>query len=182
MVEQVVLFGEGQFLVGVGRIVGELPREDPHPSKLAGSQRHPPHPKHICNKNPSRFPSYLAFTTFFTLVGIETSPKNSKAHHGGILHGPGQREGAQQLEVVLHEVRVLLLREVVVVGLVVFHIPGLWQHPVQPCCGHCSRGGGRIANKSISNSDIVTICNYNNSSSYNNNSNNTLERERDIHR
>ena len=64
-------------------------------------------------------------------------------------------------------------KEVVVVGLVVFHIPGLWQHPVQPCCGHCNgEWGERIANKSISNSDIVNICNYNNSSSDNNNSNN----------
>eukprot|EP00438_Fugacium_kawagutii_P017111 Skav204601 [mRNA] locus=scaffold672:241796:242889:+ [translate_table: standard] len=78
-----VLLGKGQLLVGVGRVVGELPSKDPH-------------------------------------------------QHGHILHSLWQRELAQQLEIVLHEVRILLLREVVMMGLVVLHIPGLGQHPVQP--------------------------------------------------
>lgn len=176
MVEQVVLFGEGQFLVGVGRLVGELPREDPHPSKLAGSQRHPPHPKHICNKNPSRFPSSGGFTLrslLFYLSGNRNITKELQgtpwkhtswpwatgrrvATRSCAPRGPGPSppRGSSGGPCCVPHPRPVATSS-----------PTLLR-PLQ------RRVGGRIANKSISNSDIVNICNYNNSSSYNNNSNN----------
>lgn len=59
-----------------------------------------------------------------------------------VLDGERDVQDADVLEVVLDEVRVVELREAVVVAVVVLNVPSLWHHPVEPAMSEANREKG----------------------------------------
>mmetsp|Transcript_102036 Transcript_102036/g.329129 ORF Transcript_102036/g.329129 Transcript_102036/m.329129 type:complete len:491 (-) Transcript_102036:152-1624(-) len=63
---------------------------------------------------------------------VRRLPCEHPEQHRRILHERGQRHRVKHRKVTLHEVRVRVFGEVVMVHLIVFNIPSSWEHPIQP--------------------------------------------------